>query len=85
MSPRDDYAVKIVRYLDDDLVGNELHEFCVHAVSCAKWQADLKPKRRCRSSSTEFAHCIRLPRRIVRTWQELCSTDTRRRLARESP
>jgi hypothetical protein len=46
MKPCDDYAVKILRCLDDDLEGDELREFRIHVVSCAKCRARLKAERR---------------------------------------
>jgi anti-sigma factor RsiW len=46
MKPCDDYVVKILRYLDDDLEGNELREFRIHVASYAKCRARLRAERR---------------------------------------
>jgi anti-sigma factor (TIGR02949 family) len=45
MKPCDDYAVKILRYLDDDLEGDELPEFRTHIVSCVNCCAHLTAER----------------------------------------
>jgi anti-sigma factor (TIGR02949 family) len=45
MKPCDDYAVKILRYLDDDLEGDELREFRIHVVSCENCRAHLAAER----------------------------------------
>jgi hypothetical protein len=45
MKPCDDYAVKILRYLDDDLERGKLCEFRIHIISCAKCRAYLTAER----------------------------------------
>jgi anti-sigma factor RsiW len=45
MKPCDDYAVKILRYLDDDLEGAELSEFRTHIVYCVNCCAHLTAER----------------------------------------
>ena len=42
MNPPDEYRAKIVRYLDDDLHGNELNDFRNHLEACADCRANLE-------------------------------------------
>ena len=42
MSPCDEYRVKILRYLDDDLRGNELDDFRSHLETCADCRANVE-------------------------------------------
>jgi mycothiol system anti-sigma-R factor len=42
MSPCDDYSVKILRYLDNDLRGQELHDFRNHLETCADCRANVE-------------------------------------------
>jgi len=45
MNPCDEYVVKTLRYLDDDLKGMELEEFRVHVQSCAGCRAHLEAEK----------------------------------------
>jgi anti-sigma factor (TIGR02949 family) len=45
MNPCDDYAVKIMRYLDDDLREDELCKLRIHIRCCAKCRAHLTAER----------------------------------------
>jgi mycothiol system anti-sigma-R factor len=45
MNPCDDYAVKILRYLDDDLEEEELREFRTHIAPCVNCSAHLTAER----------------------------------------
>jgi anti-sigma factor (TIGR02949 family) len=45
MNPVDEYRVKIVRYLDDDLQGDELDDFRNHLEACADCRADLEAEQ----------------------------------------
>src|SRR5215831_19384785 len=44
-SPCDEYAVTVLRYLDNDLEGQELDEFRSHLDSCANCQSLVKKER----------------------------------------
>jgi mycothiol system anti-sigma-R factor len=45
MSPSDEFRVKILRYLDNDLRGQELDEFRCHLETCADCQANVEAER----------------------------------------
>lgn len=45
MNPCDEYAVRIVRYLDNDLKGQEFEDFRFHLESCADCRAHLDAER----------------------------------------
>lgn len=45
MGPCDEYCVKILRYLDNALQGQELNDFRTHLESCAGCQASLEAER----------------------------------------
>jgi anti-sigma factor RsiW len=45
MTPCDEYGVKILRYLEDDLQGQELNDFINHLESCADCRASLEAER----------------------------------------
>jgi hypothetical protein len=45
MEPCDNFAVKILHYLDDGFERDELREFRIHVVSCAKCRARLRAER----------------------------------------
>lgn len=45
MNPCDEYRVKILRYLDDDLQGQELDDFRNHLETCAECQASLEEEQ----------------------------------------
>ena len=45
MNPCDDYVVKTLRYLDDDLKGIELEEFLAHVQFCAGCRSHLEAER----------------------------------------
>jgi hypothetical protein len=45
MDPCDEYAVKTLRYLDHDLTGQELEDFCSHLRSCTGCRARLKAEQ----------------------------------------
>lgn len=45
MSPGDEYRVKIVRYMDNHLEGQELNDFLTHLEACADCRASLEAER----------------------------------------
>ena len=45
MKPCDEYRVKILRYLDDDLPVQELDDFRNHLKACADCRASLEAER----------------------------------------
>jgi anti-sigma factor RsiW len=45
MNPCDDYRVKILRYLDDDLQGHELTDFRSHLNACTECRASLEAEQ----------------------------------------
>jgi anti-sigma factor RsiW len=45
MTPSDEYHVKTLRYLDNDLQGQELNEFLTHLESCGDCRASLEAER----------------------------------------
>ena len=45
MSPGDEYRVKILRYMDNDLQGQELNDFLTHLEACADCRASVEAER----------------------------------------
>jgi anti-sigma factor RsiW len=61
MNSSDDYSIKILRYLDEDLEGQELEDFLAHLDSCAGCQEQLEAEKELSATLHRFRPLYSVP------------------------
>ena len=73
MNSCDEYAIKTLRYLDEDLEEYELEDYLSHLDSCARCREQLEAEKNSPQPCVDHVLCIRPPLRSATGWRQLLS------------